>query len=386
MKCVISDQRRINIFHRSILKLGKINEDIAFCASAECVTIFTSNTTRSARPVIRYKTVFFSQYEYEHDSENLIYQITVKSITDALKDLSSPEYLVLEIIPTQSTLVMTITDKFRIVHKYNLYLQEAITTDGGHFGNTLFQTAKLTINFESLKEMENAFKKTNNMMIAVIKYRNVHYVRFMPDDDDQICHSDLKIRNNPACKIEVTDNTVYPLTLSYSDFRHVLKITSSFGPKFELYTSFPGSPIVIRANHSNCAEIESALATMSTADTSAESTQDIDVPKENIEKPPEVPVNPKILGHCDNEQKERKQESERELPLPEPPKIPLPMQMSQSLEEWSQSQQSTQSQTSFKGTQVVPWPGLTETDLKPAKRSIMTISASQSDGTSLSDE
>lgn len=394
MKCVISDPQRINLFHRSIQKLGKINEDVVFCASEDFVTIFTSNVTRSVRPVIRYKPSFFSQYEYTHDSQNLIYQITVKSITDALKDLSSPEYLGLEVDATKSTLIMSAADKFKIIHKFNLYLQEAVTQSGDIFENVLYQTAKVTINFDALKEMENAFKKTNNMMLGIIQRGEVYYIRFIPDDDDVICHSDLKIRNNPTCRIEVSDPSVYPLTFYYSDFKHVLKISSSFGNKFELFTSLPGSPLVIRANFLNCAEIESALATMLNNDVTKESTQEIVAQEavakqQSMPKPPPVPEYPKILGDSDNEESKEKKEEEKKdstkkLPPPEPPRIPLPIQMSQSQEEWSQSQSSNQSQTSFHGTQVVPWPGFIDTNSKPARRKIMSISASQSEGSTLS--
>ena len=391
MKCRIGETQKINILIRAIKKLGKVNEDIVICSTDESLTFFAINSTHSVRPVIRLSHDYFTEYEYFHKKDGIIYQVTSKNISDCLKDISSPDSLQIEIDTEKILLVISVIDKFKIVHKYNLFLQDAVTSGVDYFSNKIYQTAKITMNTDILKDIEIAFKGSNQISIIIFKHKGIPFLRFIPENESSETNKDtntcdLKIRDNPTCKIEISDENIQPLVLSYSDFRHVLRITQTFVSKFELYTSFSGQPIVIKANYKNCCEIESALATLSIVDNDvnmkSEDTQQEDIPL----------AQPKSHHTQNDEQQERKQMAEAVTqtentptirPPLEPPKIPLPIQLSQSADEFSYSQMS---QSSIQATQAVPWPGIVNSNVPRRSQTNISVSASQSEDSSLSDD
>ena len=396
MKCRIGDPQKISIFIKSIRKLGKINEDLIICSTEDSMTFFAINTTHSVRPVIRMSKDFFIEYQYYHKNDGIIYQVTSKNISDCLKDISSPDSLHIEIDTEKILLIISITDKFKIVHKYNLYLQDAVTSGSSYFSNTIYQTAKITMNIDNLKDIETAFKGNNQISIIIFKHKNIPFIRFVPENelaetnkDTNSC--DLKIRDNPTCKIEINDENIQPLVLSYSDFKHVLRITQVFSSNFELYTSFCGQPIVIKALYKNCCELESALATLPSENENEKGKindlkqQDIPLaqPKSHYLQNDEELENAKNTNHKNMSEAITQTDNSTVIrPPPEPPRIPIPIQMSQDADEFSYSQMS---QSSVQSTQAVPWPGVFDSKVPRRSQTNITVSPSQSEDSSLSD-
>ncbi|EAY00728.1 hypothetical protein TVAG_085620 [Trichomonas vaginalis G3] len=344
MKATTVNQERINILLRAFKNLGRINEDIVICAMKDEFMIFVNNVSHTCRPVIRFKPEFFNSYEYTSDQENVIFQITAKSITNNTKNLTNSIQLDLEIDTTRTMLLLKMVDQNKIIHNFELFLQDAISAVGDYFSTTIYQVAKLRMNHTYFGDIKVAFKRVHFINLSINSQKSLLYANFSSEDEEKSKNdSSLNIKQNQNCNIELNDTKFRNLEFSIGDFRNILRVNRIFSEISDIYLSFPGIPVVIRSYYqNNTVEVESAIATMS---------DDINNEETN-ENTQQIPQPPKA-----------------QFP-PEPPKFPAPIGVSQDKSDSSQF---------LIGSIFSP---ITQ----ERKRLTITVSASQSEGSSLSSD
>lgn len=353
MKAALVNPERISMLLRTVSYLGTVNEDIVICAMKEEFMLFAINNAHTTRPVVRFKPEFFNTYEYISETPSIIYQITAKAIISNTKKLRNIQQMNWVIDNDNAHLIISIVNHTKISHTFELFLQEAIHARGDYFSTTIYQASKVKLLSVFYKELKTAFKRVHFITLSARNEKNQLYLTLSSADEDKALNdADMNIKHNNNCQIEISDPKFTETQFSLTDFKNVLKLNCIYSEYSEIFLSFQGSPVVIKSNFQNIADVESVIATMPSENAPEPSTPQ--------ELAPQMPV--------DNHPSSIPEPPAAQFP-PEPPIYPQSVEMSQSLE----------------SSQSFAWPGSVFAPLTQEKRKIVaTVEVSQSEGSSLS--
>jgi hypothetical protein len=99
-----------------IRALRKIDDDLILHITSDVFTLRALNATRSALPIIDFKSSYFHSFTYKADAKQLVYQLAVSGLITAFKNVAIPTSLKIVIHQETRKFNLGLPDKYGILH------------------------------------------------------------------------------------------------------------------------------------------------------------------------------------------------------------------------------------------------------------------------------
>jgi hypothetical protein len=258
MDADLKDPISIRTIHKTVSALRKIGDDLVIEVAADHITFRALNGTRSALPIVEFKSTFFHNYSFKA-SNLLIYQVPVQALTTAFKCVVSATQLRMVVHKETSKFHVELTDKFNIVHDWELFLGETAMPIAVY--DLSDATVQIQSHPEVFRNLSDAFRRHETVALEVNRGDNMVFRSVVADD--QILSSTLSIRRSDRCETQILrEGDQHRAIFSLADFIVAIRIAELLGPRLSIFLMGPGLPIVIKASLARDINFNMALATM----------------------------------------------------------------------------------------------------------------------------
>lgn len=200
MEAEVSDQMSIRILQQVFSALKKISNDVIIVVGEDFFSIRALNSTKSALPVITFKSSFFRSFQFDSsygnkiDGQQIVAQIQANAVTTAFKNAQTPSLLILRLKVAQDnnlndqlsdnendfdekentkknssiydkTFIMSLVDKYSIMHTWEFPLSDAQVLNAMFDLNDTI--AEVKCRFDILEGLSDAFKNTNTIFLEL---------------------------------------------------------------------------------------------------------------------------------------------------------------------------------------------------------------------------
>jgi hypothetical protein len=188
-----------------------------------------------------------------------VYQLPVAGLITAFKNVAMPTSLRMAVNTRLSTFTLGLTDKYGILHDWELFLGETVLL------NALYDIADSTVQVQCrcdvFDELPKAFKGNHNVFLAIAQ-GDGSLVFTSSRDSDMVLSSTLSIRKSERCETLLSpDLDELKVRFALGDFAVAVKIAKFLNQRMSMYLVGPGMPVIIKAGIPNQVLFEMPLAT-----------------------------------------------------------------------------------------------------------------------------
>ena len=261
MKAECRDGKKIKVIQQTLVALKKIGDDLKLEIDSNQFVMRSLNSSNSALPVVRFQSTFFSNYEYYHDQQQILCQLSIHYLLAAFKNIQNASSLLFSLDPQQMKFTLRLDDKNSLSHSWELFMQDTVLLTALYDLDSACAIIKCKCDL--FNGVKSAFRGTDNVFLEVTKQEgSPAQMALSSAASDDIVSSSLIIKRGDNCDIQFNDdNNKIKLRFSLADFLVAIKLSNILNPKVEMYLISPGHPIIIKTSMTAQILFEIALAT-----------------------------------------------------------------------------------------------------------------------------